>query len=144
MPKAFPLVFLSAVLATVGAAHAQTQPKLQVTVLAPGPDAPAHAKAETPPHRVAGLTVPGHNRVKFDDTQLDIIENGGDPNQVLCADRAIVGSRFIQHMCYTRGQWSELKREQYRNTDKMMRRLNDASSMGNPADSTPPGANNPP
>ncbi len=95
---------------------------------------------------VTGVTVPGQRPIKFDDTQMDIINNGGDPNQVLCADRPIVGSRFVRHMCYTRGQWSELKTEQHAHTDRMMRQLNANSSMnGGLGDaSRPPGADNPP
>jgi hypothetical protein len=96
---------------------------------------------------VTGVTVPGQHPLKFDDTQMEIIHNGGDPNQVLCADRAIVGSRFVRHICYTRGQWSELKDDQHYHTDRMMRRLNEEGGLGGGGlgdPKRPPGANNPP
>jgi len=93
---------------------------------------------------VSGVTVPGQHPLKFDDTQMDIIDNGGDPNQVLCADRPIVGSRFVRHICYTRGQWVVLKGVQHFHTDRMMRQLNDQSSMKSSDTTQPPGANNPP
>ena len=95
---------------------------------------------------VTGLNVPGHRPIKFDDTQMDIIDNGGDPNQVLCADRPVVGSRFVRHMCYTRAQWSQLKTEQHSHTSRMLRQLNDQSTLnGGLGDATrPPGADNPP
>jgi len=95
---------------------------------------------------VTGVTVQSHHPLRLDDTQMDIINNGGDPNQVLCADRPIVGSRFTRHICYTRGQWSQLKFEQHYHTDRFMRRMNEdgglAGGIGDP--SRPPGADNPP
>jgi hypothetical protein len=93
---------------------------------------------------VSGVSVQGHHAIKFDDTRMDIIDNGGDPNEVLCADRPIVGSRFIRHICYTRAQWSELKGEQQLHTSRMMRRLSEQSTMGGGDPSHPPGADNPP
>ena len=93
-------------------------------------------------HTVTGVTVPGHHGGKFDDTRMDIIDNGGDPDELLCVDRPIVGSRFIRHICYTRGQWSQLKSVQYHHTDRMMRQLGEGSAMtGDPTN--PPGADNP-
>jgi hypothetical protein len=95
---------------------------------------------------VAGVTVQSHHAIKFDDTRMDIINNGGDPNEVLCADRPIVGSRFTRHICYTRGQWSQLKDEQQFHTSRMLRRLNEGSTSdgGQRDPSNPPGADNPP
>ena len=92
---------------------------------------------------VTGVTAPGHHKMNFDDTRTDIIDNGGDPNEVLCADRPIVGSRFIRHICYTRGQWAELKGIQHYHTDRMMRSIGE--NAGIPGDPTNPlGADNPP
>ncbi len=91
---------------------------------------------------VSGVVVQSHHPLRFDDTRMDIINNGGDPNEVLCADRPIVGSRFKRHICYTRGQWSELKTTQHFHTDRMMRRLNDQSTLT--GGDSPPGADNPP
>lgn len=73
----------------------------------------------------AGLVVRAPRRRKFDDTQMGIINNGGDPNEVLCADRPIVGSRFIRHICMTRAQWSQLKKEQQFHADRFRRQTND-------------------
>jgi hypothetical protein len=95
---------------------------------------------------VSGVSVHGHHVIKFDDTRMDIIGNGGDPDEVLCADRPIVGSRFIRHICYTRSQWIDLKGLQQLHTRRMLRHLNEGSSvnggLGDP--SRPPGADNPP
>lgn len=93
---------------------------------------------------VTGVNVPGQRPLKFDDTQMDVINNGGGPDQVLCADHPIVGSRFIRHICYTRAQWSELKSEQHYHTDRMMRRLGEEAGMGGRSDPTQPPANSPP
>lgn len=95
---------------------------------------------------VSGVTVPGHHAMQFDDTRMDIINNGGDPNEVLCVDRPIVGSRFIRHICYTRAQWAELKSVQMRATGQMISHLNDGSTLGGGLGdaSHPPGADNPP
>ncbi len=95
---------------------------------------------------VTGVTVKSHHAVKFDDTRMDIINNGGDPNEVLCADRPIVGSRFTRHICYTRAQWSELKDTQQYHTARMMRRLTEEATAGGGRSDprNPPGANNPP
>ena len=94
---------------------------------------------------VSSVTVQSHHPLKFDDTQMDIINNGGDPKQVLCANRPIVGSRFTRHICYTRAEWSDLKSIQQYHTSRMMRRLGEQSG-GRAAESgqaNPPGANNP-
>jgi hypothetical protein len=95
---------------------------------------------------VSGVSVHGHHAIKFDDTRMDIIDNGGDPNEVLCADRPIVGSRFIRHICYTRSQWAELKGLQQLHTSRMLRHLNEDSTLGGGLGdaSHPPGADNPP
>ncbi len=95
---------------------------------------------------VSSVTVQSHHAIKFDDTRMDLIYNGGDPHEVLCADRPIVGSRFIRHICYTRSQWSDLKSVQHYHTDRMMRRLGEGSAgNGGLGDaSRPPGADNPP
>ena len=94
---------------------------------------------------VKGVTVPGHRPPKFDDTQMNIINNGGDPNQLLCAERPIVGSRFTRHICYTRAEWSDLKSIQQYHTSRMMRRLGEQSGGGaaESGQANPPGANNP-
>jgi hypothetical protein len=95
---------------------------------------------------VSGVSVHGHHAIKFDDTRMDIIGNGGDPNEVLCADRPIVGSRFIRHICYTRSQWAQLKSVQQRATGQMISHLNEGSTLGGGLGdpSRPPGADNPP
>ncbi len=94
----------------------------------------------------AGVTVTGHHVVKFDDTRMDIINNGGPPNEVLCSDRPIVGSRFTRHICYTRWQWAGLKDEQHYHTSRMLRRIGEDSGLGGGIGdpSRPPGADNPP
>ena len=114
------------------------------------------ALAQTPPppkpsgasgshaHAVSGVTVKGRHTNRFDDTQWDMVANGGDPNEVLCSDRPIVGSRLIRHICYSRAQWLDLKREQYRHTGKMLQHLNDDSGIAAPNGNGPPGADNPP
>ena len=106
------------------------------------PAAAARARTAAPAHAVAAVTVNRHRPAQFDDTDIDVIYNGGDPNQVLCADRPIVGSRFIRHICYTRQQWAQIKFVQVFHTNKMMRRLGeDAGLSGDPTQ--PQGANNP-
>ena len=94
---------------------------------------------------VSSVIVQSHHARKFDDTQMDIINNGGDPNEVLCADRPIVGSRFIRHICYTRAQWSQLKNVQQYHTGRMVRQLGEQSGMAAPtSDAGGPAANSPP
>ncbi len=106
------------------------------------PAAIAGARAAAPAHGVPAVTVRRHRQVEFDDTDIDVIYNGGDPHQVLCADRPIVGSRFIRHICYTRQQWAQIKFVQVFHTNKMMRRLGeDGGVSGDTSHSE--GANNP-
>ena len=116
---------------------------LSILSLDPGSAASPTAAAST--HGVAPVTVKRHRPVQFDDTDIDIIGNGGDPHQVLCADRPIVGSRFIRHICYTREQWGQIKFQQAYHTNRMMRRLGEDGGLnGGLGDaSRPPGADNP-
>ncbi len=105
------VIAASLVVLVLSAAPALSAPHSSGPGAAPPPKAPARPAAA------------------FDDTRTDIIFNGGDPNQMLCVDRAIVGSRLIRHICYTREQWAMLKAQQHRNTDKMMRIIGESAGI---------------